>query len=163
VLMHRSWPDGETANYAAGLTATMGPPRARGTTLDDQRLQAFGDPLAPFPAAEQHHGFARVVVDGAQTIALVRLPWGGNHDVLPSRAPQGAQGGQPTEIEFALIVKHLAEFQLVAGIFNRLSFSAYSGSELLILCWGRLSIVPSCFSARRTVSSEARMPVGSAW
>ena len=64
---------------------------ARGR-LVDQGLPPFGDLLAPFAAA-QHHGFAGLIGDGAQPLALVRLPWGGNHDVLTARTPHGAQGG----------------------------------------------------------------------
>ena len=134
---------------------------ARGMPVD-QGLQQFGDLLAPLAAAEQHDGFDCMIVDGAQPIALVRLPWGRNHDLLTSRTPQGAQGGQPTEIEFVSIVKHLTSFQMVAAVFNRLFFTAYSGSGRLIVCWGRLRTMSACFSARRIVSSETRMPVLSA-
>ena len=79
-------------------------------------------------AAEQHDGFACMIVDGAQTIALVRLPWGGNHDLLTSRTPQGAQGGPPADSKFGRIVKDLAGFQMVAGVCTRLFCTAYAGS-----------------------------------
>jgi hypothetical protein len=53
-------------------------------------------------------------------------------------------------------------FQVVAGVFHRLLFTTYAGSGRLFVCWGRLSTMPACFKARRTVSSETRMPVRSA-
>jgi hypothetical protein len=46
---------------------------ARGM-LVDQGLQPFGDLPATCAAAEEHDGFAGVVVDGAQAIPRVRLP-----------------------------------------------------------------------------------------
>lgn len=73
-----------------GISVIPGPiDRARGLLID-QRLQQLGDLLAPFAAAEQPPGFARVVVDGAQTLPRVRLPWGRKHDLLPPRTPQRA-------------------------------------------------------------------------
>jgi hypothetical protein len=134
---------------------------ARGMRVD-QGLQPCGDLPATFAAAAEYAGFAGLVIDGAQALALVWLPWSGKHDVLAPRAPQGAQGGQPTGRKFVRRVKHLAGFQLVASVFNRLFFPVYSGSGLLSWCWGRLSPMPACFSARRPVSSETRMPVLSA-
>jgi hypothetical protein len=56
----------------------------------DYGLQQLGHFPAPLAAAEEHYGFTRVVVNGPQTIALVRLPWGENHDLLPSWAPHRA-------------------------------------------------------------------------
>jgi hypothetical protein len=49
---------------------------ARGR-LGNQGLPPCGDLLAPLAAAAQHDGCACMLVDGAQTIALVRVPWGG--------------------------------------------------------------------------------------
>jgi hypothetical protein len=135
--------------------------RARGMLLD-QGLPPLGDLPAPFAEAEEHGGFASLVMDRTQAIPLVRLPGGGNYNLLTARTPQGAQGGQSADIEFVRVVKHLAGVQMVEGLFNRLFCSAYSGSGLLIWCWGRLSTMPACFSTRRTVSSETRMPVCSA-
>jgi hypothetical protein len=43
----------------------------------DHGLQPFGDLSATCAAAEEHHGFTRMIVDGAQAIPLVRLPGGG--------------------------------------------------------------------------------------
>jgi hypothetical protein len=86
----------------------------------NQGLQPFGDLAAPFTAAGQPHGFARIVVDGAPTIPRVRLPWGGKHDWLAWWAPHGAQRGPPTESEFVGVVKDITGAQLVARLFNRL-------------------------------------------
>jgi hypothetical protein len=133
-----------------------------GGMVVDHGLQPFGDLLATFAASEQHDGFARIIIDGAQTRALVRLPWGGDHDVLTSRTSQGAQGGQPADMACVRIGKHLTGFQVVAGLCKRRFLSAYSGSGRLIWCWGRLSTTPACVKARRTVSSETRMLVLSA-
>jgi hypothetical protein len=52
--------------------------------------------------------------------------------VLAPRAPQGAQGGQPADVEFVGIVEHRASFQLIAGVLTRLLLSVYSGSGRLI-------------------------------
>jgi hypothetical protein len=104
---------------------------ARGM-LVDQGLHQFGDLPAPFAAAEEHDGVAGVVVDGAQALPLVWLPWGGDHAWLAPRAPQGTQGGQPADVDFVGIVEHLASVQLIAGVFKRLFFSAYAGSGRLI-------------------------------
>ena len=90
----------------------------------DQGLQPFGARLAPRAAAEQHDGVARMIVDGAQPIALGRLPWGGNHDLLTARTPQGAQGGQPTAMAFVRRVTHFTRLQMVAAVFKRLFFPA---------------------------------------
>jgi hypothetical protein len=120
----------------------------------DQGLQPFGDLPATFAVPEQHPGFARMVVDGAQAIPFIRLTGRGHHDVLTPRAPHGAQGRQPTDIECVSSVKHRTGLQMVAGVLDRLFFTEYSGSGLLIVWWGRLSTMPAGFSARRTVSPD---------
>jgi hypothetical protein len=103
-----------------------------------------------------------MIVDGAQPTPLVRLPRGGDHDLRPPRAPQGTQGGPPTDSECVRVVKHLTRFQVGAGVRNRLFLPAYSGSGLLICCGGRRRTRPACCRARRTVSSETRSLVCSA-
>ena len=116
-------------NVPAYLAVFANRPSNLLASAEIQRRQQLGDLLAPFPAVEQHPGFARVVVDGAQTIPLVRLPWGRNHDLLTSRTPQGAQGGQPADIEFVRIVKHLARVQMVAGLVKRLFLAHIPGLD----------------------------------
>jgi hypothetical protein len=88
--------------------------------LVDQGLRPCGDLAAPCAAAEQPHGFARLVVDGAQTLPLGRLPWGGKHDLLALWAPQRAQRGHPPEMAVVGVVKDLTGAQLVARLCTRL-------------------------------------------
>jgi hypothetical protein len=42
----------------------------------DHGLPQLGDGPAPCPASDSHHGFTRMIVDGAQAIPLGRLPGG---------------------------------------------------------------------------------------
>jgi hypothetical protein len=135
--------------------------RARGMRVE-QGWQPVGDRLAPVAAAAQHHGCPWRIVDRAQPLPRVGWPGGGAHHVLTPRAPQGAPGGQPPDIDFLGIVKPLSGGQPVAGVCNRLLFRADCGAGLLRWCWGRRSTRPAGFRARRTVSSEPRMRVGSA-
>jgi hypothetical protein len=104
----------------------------------DHGLQHFGDLPATFAPSAQHHGCTRMIIDGTQPIPLIRLAWRGNHDVLTPKTPHRAQGRQPAHIECVRIVERLPGGRMIAGLFNRLVFTAYSGSGLLIWCWGWL-------------------------
>jgi hypothetical protein len=130
---------------------------ARGR-LVNQRRQPFGDRLATLPASAAHHGFARLVVDRAQTIALVRVSWRRPHDWRAPQAPQGAHGGPPAAMAFVRLGQHLAGGHIVTGVCPRLLWSADSGAGLLILCGGRLRTMPAGCSARRPVASATRSP-----
>jgi hypothetical protein len=47
----------------------------------------------------------------------------------------------PADVELISIVEGLARLQVIAGVFNRLFLSAYSGSGLVIVCCGRLNAI----------------------
>lgn len=130
--------------------------------LVDQRLQQFGDFSAALAPPKQDDRLAGMVIDSAQAITPIRLPGCRDHHLLAFRAPESTQGGQPTDIELVRVVEHIAWFQVIARFFDRLFFTWYSGSGLLILCWGRLSTMSAFLSNRRTVSVETRRPVFSA-
>jgi hypothetical protein len=98
----------------------------------DHGLPPFGDFPATFAAAEEPHGCTRMIVDGAQAIPLVRLPWGGKHELLAPRAPPRAPGGPPADVQFVRIVKPSTGLQMITGLFHRLFFPAYSESGRLI-------------------------------
>ena len=157
-------PPGRSTDDRVELLVSMGsrviPGHSEGVRgrLVAQRRQPVGDLPAPFAAAEAHAGVAGVVVNGAQALPRGRWPWGGPHDVLAPRAPQGAQGGQPADIQCVRRGPHLARLQLGARVVARRFSPASSGSGRLIGCGGRLSTRPAGCSARRTVSSATRMP-----
>src|SRR5713101_79181 len=145
-----------------GVGIVPGDVDCSGRVLVHQSLQQFGHFTTALSSLEQNDGFTRVIIHGTQPVSTVRLTWGGDHHLFTFGAPQCPQGRQPTDIEFIGIIEYVALFQLVAGVFNRLFLTRYSGSGLLILCWGRLSTMSAFFSTRRTVSVETRWPVFSA-
>jgi hypothetical protein len=107
--------------------------------LVHERLQQFGDLAAPFVPAQEHDRLAGMIVHGADAEVSRRLSRRKDHDLLPFRAPQRAQGRQPTHVELIGVVEDVTGLQLVACLFDRLFFTAYSGSGLVMVCWGRLS------------------------
>lgn len=111
-----------------------------------ERLQQFGDLSTAFMQPEADHRFARVLVHRPDPVVLVGLAWGRNHHLLPFRAPHGAPGGEPAQMKRIRIIEHFAWFQAITGRFNRLFFPRYSGSGLVIVCWGRLSTISPDFS-----------------
>jgi hypothetical protein len=133
-----------------------------GRVLVHQSLQQFGHFATALSAPKQNDGFTRVIIHGTQPVASVGLTRGGDHHLLAFGAPQRSQGWQPTDVKFIGVVKDIPWFQAVSCVFNRLFFTWYAGSGLLILCWGRLSTMSAFFSTRRTVSVETRRPVFSA-
>jgi len=70
--------DGLDVIIEMGVGIIPGDVDGAGRMAVDQSLQQLGHFPAPCAAAEQHDGFARRVIAGAQTIALVRLAWGGS-------------------------------------------------------------------------------------
>jgi hypothetical protein len=134
---------------------------ARGRRVD-QGLPPCGDRLAARAAADPPDGVAGRRGDGAQPSALVRRPWGGTQDVLPSRTPQGASRGQPTEMAGVRSVPHLPRCPRVAGVCTRLVLTADAGSGRLLWGWGRRRPRAARGRARRLVASEPRRPVLSA-
>src|SRR5262245_2965693 len=103
-----------------------------------------------------------MVVDRPNAIVSGGLSRCRDHYLLSLGTPQRPQGRKPTHIEFVRIIKDGSRFQVIAGLLNRLFFTRYSGSGLLILCWGRLSTISACFRWTRTVSAATRIPVCSA-
>jgi hypothetical protein len=110
-----------TVNVGAGIV--LGDVNGASRVPGDQSLQQFGHFPPAFVSSEQHHHFSGIVVDCAQPVALARLARRGNHDLLALRAPDGAQGRHPAEIESIGIAKHVARFHLGSGIFNRHFFT----------------------------------------
>ena len=90
--------DGLDVLIEMGVGMIPGDIDGAGRMAVDPRTQKLGHLPAPPAAAAQYHGFARLGVDGAQPIPLLRLAWGENRDVLTPRAPHGAQGGQPADM-----------------------------------------------------------------
>jgi hypothetical protein len=88
--------------------------------LGQQGLQEFRDFAPTFTAAGDDHGLAGVPVDHPQTIPARGLGRRRDYDLLADRAPQGAQGRMPADVEFVGIVEDLTRFQAIAGFFNRL-------------------------------------------
>ena len=130
--------------------------------LVQERLQQCRDLPTPFVGFAQDHGLSRMVIDGANALALRGLAWRGDHHLLAFRTPHGFEGRQPGEIARIGIVKDLPGLQAIAGRFHRLFFPWYSGSGLLMVCWGRLKTMSASCRCRRTVSASTRMPVWSA-
>ena len=117
-----------------------------------QSLKQLRNLSATLVALELHNGFPRMIVNRANAVILVGLPRSGNHHLLAFRTPHRMQGGKPTEIKLILIIEHLTGLQVITGLFNRLFFSRYSGSGLLIVCCGRERTISASASTRRTVS-----------
>ena len=130
--------------------------------LREDCVQQFGNFTTTFVRAKERNGFPRMIVHGTQTIAFRWLSRRGNHDLLSARTPQRAQRWKPAEIKFVGVIKNLANVQMITRFLDRLFFSSYSGSGLVILCCGRLITMSFCFKSRRRVSSENRRPVWSA-
>lgn len=78
--------------------------------LVNQGLQQFGDFATAFSFLEQHHRVTSVVINGPQTIVLLGHAGGRDHNLLAHRAPQGAQGWQPTQVEFVGVVEGVTFF-----------------------------------------------------
>jgi hypothetical protein len=110
-----------------------------GGVLIQQGLQQLGYLPPALPASEEHHRLPGMVIDGPDTIVFSGLSWCGDHDLLAFGTPHGPQGGQPTEVEFIGVIKDFFCLQAISGFLNRLFLTRYTGSGLLILCWGRLS------------------------
>jgi hypothetical protein len=78
-------PASRRANNGVDFIITMGVgiiPGDRdraGRMLVDQGLPQLDDLLTPCAAPEQHHGFTRLVVNGAHAIPFIRLTGRGNH------------------------------------------------------------------------------------
>src|SRR5260370_6674276 len=124
-----------------------------------QSVQQLGDLFAPLAPLQEDHRFPAVIVHGSNAVVLRWLSGGGNHHLLSLGAPHGPQRGKPTEIELIGVIEHIPSFQFVAGCFNRLFFTAYSGSGLLIVWWGRLNTISAALRWTRTVSFCTRIPV----
>src|SRR5258708_5673810 len=135
--------------------------RPRGVFLH-QGVQQLSDLFAPLVPLQEDHRFPRVIVHGANAVVLGRLSWGGDHHLLSLGAPHGSECGEPTEIELIGVIEDIPGAQVVAGCFNRLFFTAYSGSGLLMVCWGRLNTISAALRWTRTVSFSTRIPVCSA-
>src|SRR5215210_7494040 len=103
-----------------------------------------------------------MVVDRADAVSPGGLGGRRDHHLPALRAPYGLQSRHPAQAELVRVVETIARFEPVAGFFDRLFLRAYSGSGLLIVCWGRLSTMPWAFRCSRTVSYSTRMPVCSA-
>ena len=54
---------------------------------------------------ELNHGFARMIVDGSNSIRGALLSWCWDHHLLPFRTPHGLEGRQPTDIKLIRIVE----------------------------------------------------------
>src|SRR5215211_748061 len=120
--------------------------------LLQKRLQKFGDLGAALATADQHHRLAGVVVDRPDAVALFGLGWGLDHHLLALGAPHRLEGRHPAQVELVCVVEMIPRLQPVAGFFDRLFLRAYSGSGLVMVCWGRLKTMPSAFRCTRTVS-----------
>jgi hypothetical protein len=127
-----------------------------------QSLQQLSHLAASFASSDQHEGFSRMVVDCTKTIAFPGLSGRRDHHLLALPAPHRSERWQPADVELVGVVEHLTWLQSIPRVLNRLFLTLYSGSGLLMVCWGRLSTIPAFFSSLRTVSSETRMPVCSA-
>src|SRR5262249_45922227 len=127
-----------------------------------QSIQELGDLLAALVPLQEDHCFPSMIVDGANAVVLGGLSRSGNHHLLPFGAPHRPQRGKPTEIEFIGVIEDIPRFPMVSGRFNRLFFTTYSGSGLLIVCWGRLKTISAAWRWTRTVSFCTRIPVRSA-
>lgn len=128
----------------------------------DHGLPEGGDGAAPLPASAAHHGFTRVLVDGRPGHAAwtAALGWAARAAGLAGSTSRAR--GQPADVHGGRIVKPIPGIQLLAGLCPRLVSTASAGAGLPMWCRGRLSPLPACFRARRTVSSETRILVLSA-
>src|SRR5258707_6932155 len=125
-------------------------------------FQERRDLFAALVPLQEHHRFPTVLVHGSTAVVLGRLSGGGNHHRLSLGAPHRPQRGEPTEIELIRVIEDIPRFPVVAGRFTRLFLSAYSGSGLLIVCWGRLNTISAAWRWTRTVAFSTRIPVRSA-
>src|SRR5215217_1697526 len=130
--------------------------------LLQQRLQQFGDLTPALTPTDEDHRLAGMVVDRSDAVALFGLGWRLDHHLLALRSPHRLEGGHPAQVELVGVVEDLSRSEVVASLFNRLFLRAYSGSGLVMVCWGRLSTIPAAFRCTRTVSYSTRMPVCSA-
>jgi hypothetical protein len=92
-------------------------------------VQQCRDLATPFVRFAQAHRLSCMVIDGATTIALRGVAWGGDHPLLALRTPQGVEGRQPREIACLGIVKDLSRLQASAGRVNRLFFPGIRGQD----------------------------------
>src|SRR3954462_936807 len=103
-----------------------------------------------------------MVVDRSDSVALFRLGGRWDHNLLAFWSPYRLQGWHPAQVELVGVIEVLSRGETVAGLFDRLFLRAYSGSGLVMVCWGRLKTIPVAFKCTRTLSQVTRMPVVSA-
>ena len=117
-----------------GVDVVQGDEDRAGRMLLDELLEQLGDLASPFALAEQDHRLAGVIIDGSNPVSARWLSGGANHDLLPLGTPHPRDRWHPTDIELVRVVEHIPWLQAVPRCFDRLVFTSYSGSGLLILC-----------------------------
>ena len=93
-----------------------------------------------------------MVVHRSDAVTLFGLGGSGDHNLLAFRSPYRLEGRHPTQVELVGVVEMISRPEAVAGLFDRLFLKAYSGSGLVMVCWGRLRTIPAAFRCTRTVS-----------
>ena len=118
----------------------------------EQRFEQLSDLGAALASTDEDDRLAGVVVHRAYAVALSGLGWRWDHHLPPFRAPHRLEGGHPAQVELVGVVEDIARFETAAGFFDRLFLRAYSGSGLVMVCWGRLKTIPAAFRCTRTLS-----------
>src|ERR671912_105417 len=88
----------------------------------------------------------------ADAVALLGLGGRRDHHLLAFGTPYRLQCRHPTQVELVGVVEAIARPEAVPCSLDRLFLSAYSGSGLVIVCWGRLRTMPAVFRCARTLS-----------
>jgi hypothetical protein len=128
--------------------------------LLQERFQQFGRLASALASTDEDHRLASVVVDRPDAVALF-LGWAGVGIITcwPFGLHIALRVGIQLRLELLGIVEDVCRSEVVAGLFERLFLRVYSGSGLVMVCWGRLKTIPAAFKCSRTVSYSTRMPV----